>query len=107
MHHTENVILVEEYKEGEFAEKWGVHFNGTADFIRGELAFACRTLLKTGLVCNDDGGLLDGAIKESYGHTHVHEGGLFVIKIAQDIKWDEKIKKAIAIRGGVDNYGPK
>ena len=66
MHHPENVVLIKKYKEGEFSRKLGVHFNGSADVIGGEFASALRTLLKVGLLCDDDGELLDGAVKESY-----------------------------------------
>ena len=53
------------------------------------------------------GRLLDGPMEETNADIHVHEGGLFIVTIAQDIKRNEKIKQFISVCGGVHHDGPK
>ena len=54
-----------------------------------------------------EGRLFNGCIKESDGNTHVHEGGLLVVEIAQSLKRHEKVEKFISVWGGVYHGRPK
>ena len=68
---------------------------------------AWPVFLELGLMCDDEGRLIDRPIKKPDGDTHVHEGGLFIVKISYYVEWDEKIKQFISFRGGVHHDGPK
>ena len=49
-------------------------------------------------MCDNEGGFSDRAVKEANGHAHVHEGWLFVVKIAQDVKGHEESRNVCILR---------
>ena len=50
-------------------------------FFGGYFTSPWPIFLESGLMCDDEGRLFDRPIEKPDGDTHVHEGGLFIVKI--------------------------